>query len=176
MKVNLKITTFFLTISLFGISQTAIAQNDSEKNTGGNSYTTAIGVRGGWNSGLSVKHFIKNNAAIEGIVGTRWHGLNITGLYEIQKNNAFGVSRLAWEYGLGARLGLYNGQYYREYKKDRYYDDRNYTVVSVVGILGLEYYFTEIPFTLGIDIIPYFDVVGRGRNYIDGSLALRYVF
>ena len=41
------------------------------------SYTTGIGLRGGFTSGITLKHFIKSNAALELTLGTRWHGLSI---------------------------------------------------------------------------------------------------
>lgn len=139
-------------------------------------YKTGVGIRGGWTSGITIKHFISDKAAIEGVFGSRWHGFSITGLYELHKTPALGVSNLAWEYGAGARIGFYSGRYYREWDDDIYYYDRSYTVVSVVGIFGLEYQFGEIPFTASLDIMPYFDFLGRGSEFIDGSISFRYVF
>ena len=46
-------------------------------------YNTGIGLRGGLSDGLTIKHFIEEKAAIEGILGSRWKGISITGLYEI---------------------------------------------------------------------------------------------
>lgn len=90
-----------------------------------------------------------------------------------------------WFYGLGAHIGFYNEGYYG-YKCDRdgYYDkdgdwhrgeckDR-YTTVGIDGILGLEYQFNEIPFSIGLDIKPYFDFVGRGDHFGDGAFSIRY--
>jgi hypothetical protein len=67
---------------------------------------TGIGVRGGLSNGLTVKHFIGEKTAIEGLLASRWGGLNITGLYEIHNAAAFDVSRLNWYYGLGAHIGF----------------------------------------------------------------------
>ena len=53
-------------------------------------YNTGIGLRGGLSSGLTVKHFIGEKTAIEGLLATRWKGFNITGLYEIH-NQSFEV-------------------------------------------------------------------------------------
>ena len=148
----------------------------SSSSTGTYGYQTGIGVRGGWTSGLTIKHFISGNAAIEGIIGSRWHGFSIAALYEIHKTPALGFSRLAWEYGGGARIGFYSGRYYREWDDNNYYYDRNYTVISLVGVFGLEYQFGEIPFTASLDIMPYFDLIGRGGDFIDGSMSFRYAF
>ncbi len=167
-KLNFRILGWIIVIAVLFTAEKSVAQESG-------SYTTSIGVRGGFNSGISVKHFISSNSALEGIVGFRYHGINLTGLYELHKRNALGVSRLSWEYGVGASIGTYNGRNYSSWGNTRF-DDRNYTVVSIVGIIGLEYYFNEIPFTIGIDIMPYFDFIGNGNGFIDGNLAFRYVF
>lgn len=142
-----------------------------------NAYSTGIGLRGGVSSGLSIKHFVSGNAAAEFIIGSRWRGLSITGIYEIHKDNALGISGLVWEYGIGAHVGFYDGYNYGwKYQNDPYYRNRSVTAVGVVGILGLEYRFREIPFTIGADIIPYFDFNNGGNGFVDGSAAIRYVF
>lgn len=56
-------------------------------------YNTGIGLRGGFTNGLTVKHFISEKAALEGILASRWSGFEITGLYEIH-NRAFDTDRL----------------------------------------------------------------------------------
>lgn len=39
-------------------------------------YQTSIGLRGGFANGLTLKHFVSQNTAFEGIVASRWKGLN----------------------------------------------------------------------------------------------------
>ena len=141
-----------------------------------NGYKTGIGLRGGFTSGLTIKHFVTKTAAIEGIIGTRYSGLSLTGLYEWHTGRALETSGLAWEYGFGARMGFYNGKYYQESNNPFYYPDKNYSVISLVGILGLEYKFKGAPITLGFDVLPYIDLTYQSNNYFDGSLAIRYTF
>jgi len=43
-------------------------------------YNTGIGLRGGWGTGLTIKHFLNGKAAVEGILDSRWHGFSVTGL------------------------------------------------------------------------------------------------
>ena len=167
MKKKNNISKLLLILTFISFSQILFAQS--------NTYKTGIGLRGGFTSGLSIKHFVKSNAAIEGVIGTRYHGLSITGLYEWHSPNALAAPRLSWEYGFGLRAGFYNGRYYREHN-NYYYADKDYTVVSLVGILGLEYHFKEVPISLGFDVLPYFDLNSRGDDYFDGSLAIRYTF
>ena len=134
-------------------------------------YNTGIGLRGGWGTGITIKHFLGGNKAIEGIFDSQWHGVRITGLYEIH-NQAFGVDRLNWYYGVGAHIGFWNGDHYRDYN-----NNINYTVIGIDGILGLEYNFKEIPFNIGIDWKPMIDLGGSSGFYGDGgAISIRYIF
>ncbi len=133
-------------------------------------YTNGIGLRGGFYSGLTYKRFIKSNVAIEGILDTRWHGFEVVGLYEIQKeiNNADGLS---WFYGFGGHIGFYDGDY------AYWADEGNHTVIGIDGIIGLEYKIPDIPITLGLDWKPAFDVFGNSRFFADGgAFTIRYIF
>ncbi|WP_053179143.1 hypothetical protein [Sunxiuqinia dokdonensis] len=134
-------------------------------------YNTAIGLRGGFESGLTVKHFIGGEAALEGILSTRWHGFNITGLYEIH-NYPFAVEGLCWYYGFGGHLGFWDG-----YRSSRFDEDKAYTVVGLDGILGLEYSFVEVPICLSLDWKPALNVIGHSGFWGDGgALSIRYAF
>lgn len=152
--------------SLFG-------QNKESKKENHNVYNTAIGLRAGSTPGFTFKTFIKGNAAFEGIIHTRYHGILFTGLYEIHKQ-AFDTKNLHWFYGPGAHVGIYRANYYR----DRFGRIRSNDAVTagIDGILGLEYYIGEIPFTVGVDIKPFVDIVNPGFGYWDGALTIRYTF
>lgn len=150
-------------------------------------YTTALGLRGGYTSGISFKHFVSGNAAWELVVGSRWHGLSVTAIYELHKGNALGVSGMSWVYGIGARAGFYDGRYYYKGKKGcndpnnpkcyDYYDrnGRGMTALGIVGIGGLEYKFKEIPFTISLDLIPVVYLNHYNNGFLDGSVSLRYI-
>ncbi len=138
-------------------------------------YTTGIGLRGGAASGLTIKHFIKSDAAIEGIISTsfKYRGTAITVLYE-KHAQAFNTNGLLWYYGLGGHVGFYNGHDYYDRNHKRYGDDHVYGL-GVDGILGLEYYIRDIPFTIGADVKPYINIP-RGGGFWDTALHVRYVF
>jgi hypothetical protein len=134
-------------------------------------YNNGIGLRAGLYNGLTFKHFLGSKPAAEFLVSSRWSGFELTGLYEIH-NRAFNVDRLKWYFGVGAHLGLYNG------------DNTNwgntgtaYTIIGVDGILGLEYNFTELPINIGIDWKPAFNIIGYSKFWPDGgALSIRYIF
>lgn len=136
-------------------------------------YKTGIGLRAGYPAGLSVKHFISNNAALEGILATQWRGFVVTGLFEAHKPLA-DVDRLKWFYGFGAHVGFWNGSTYRSYWME---PGTSYTVIGIDGILGLEYSFEEIPINLSLDWKPAFNLTGYTGFWGDGgALSIRYIF
>jgi len=134
-------------------------------------YNTGIGFRGGFANGITVKHFLNERSAFEGIIASRWRGLEITGLYEIH-NTAFDVDRLNWYFGFGGHLGFWNGDY------AGWGDEgSNYTVIGVDGILGIEYNFEELPINLSLDWKPAFNIVGYSGFWGDGgAFSIRYIF
>jgi hypothetical protein len=136
-------------------------------------YKTGIGLRGGFESGLTIKHFTSQKSAYEFILSSRWRGFNITGLYEFH-NQAFSTDRLKWFIGFGGHIGFWNGDYTHNYWGTR---GKSYTVVGLDGILGLEYSFTEVPVSLSLDWKPAFNFIGYSGIWADGgALSIRYIF
>lgn len=144
-------------ISVFG---TLNAQN----------YETAIGLRGGLSNGITVKHFLTDVNAIEGILSTRWGGFGITGLYEF--NNKTAHEGLDWYYGVGAHFGAYDGS------ETPWGDtDVSYSVIGIDGIIGIEYTFATIPLNLSLDYKPALNLVGYNGFWGDNTaFSIRYAF
>ncbi|MEA1986083.1 MAG: hypothetical protein U9N76_01170 [Candidatus Marinimicrobia bacterium] len=133
-------------------------------------YNTAVGLRGGSPSGATVKHFMGEKVSLEGIVATRWQGINLTGLFEINKF-PFEIENLNWYYGFGAHVGLYSGNNVAWAS-----DNNSYLVIGADAILGIEYNLTEIPVNIGLDIKPAFNIFGTDGLMGDGALSIRYYF
>ncbi len=154
---------------------------------GGNGYSTGLGLRAGSPSGVTIKHFFKPSIAVEGIVGTNFNrrGINLTVLIE-KHGTAFQTRGLQWYYGLGGHVSSYSGSYYYDWYYDkkgrrRYYDDYDngtrFWGLGIDGVLGLEYQFQELPFTLGVDAKPFAELARRDAFFgVEGALSLRYVF
>jgi hypothetical protein len=133
-------------------------------------YNTGIGLRGGFANGITIKHFVSDKAAFEGIIASRWRGVELTALYEIH-GRAFDTDRLNWYAGFGGHVGFWDGN------DTRWGDDRSYTVIGIDGILGLEYNFLEIPINLSVDWKPAFNLFGYSGFWADGgALSIRYIF
>jgi uncharacterized protein YraI len=170
-------------------SNTRNQSSSGSQGSGNRDYTTGLGLRGGFTSGITFKHFVAPTGAVEIIAGTRWHGLSLTGLYEWHSPNALGIPGLSWEYGLGGQIGFFEGRYYYSHYRNyprrcndpynprcyEYWRDRSFTAFGLVGIGGLEYKFRDIPFTISLDLIPYFHFYHWLGQYIDGSISFRYV-
>jgi hypothetical protein len=134
-------------------------------------YNTGIGLRAGFNQGLTVKHFISEKSALEFLLATRWRGFEITGLYEIH-NQAFNAERLKWYFGFGGHIGFWNGDYAKWGEPGI-----TYTVIGIDGILGLEYSFNEVPINIGIDWKPAYNLSGYTGFWADGgAISIRYIF
>jgi hypothetical protein len=133
-------------------------------------YQTGIGFRGGLSNGLTIKHFITSDKALEGLLAARWGGFNVTGLYEIHAN-AFDATGLYWYYGFGGHIGTWN----TKYSSDRGYD--NTSIIGIDGILGIEYNIGAIPFNISLDYKPGFNILGDFGFWGDEfAISIRYVF
>ncbi len=132
-------------------------------------YNTGVGARMGFFNGLTVKHFLQEGRAVEGILSTRWDGFIITGLYEFQQEFA-DVNNLEWYFGGGAHIGFWQtGKYH--------FDGTAKSVFGLDIILGVEYTFDEFPFSVSLDWKPAFNVVGDSNWWGDGAaLSIRYTF
>jgi hypothetical protein len=133
-------------------------------------YETGLGLRVGTGVGFTVKHFINERSALEGLLTTRWHGFDITGLYE-KHAMAFDVDHLQWYYGFGAHLGFYDGDYVEWGAPGS-----TYNVLGIDGIIGLEYSFTEAPINVGIDLKPALNLTGYTGLWAEFGLTVRYIF
>ncbi len=148
----------FIVLALIGAFTLASAQD----------YSTGIGLRGGVAQGITVKHFMGDKSALEGLLSLHWGGFEITGLYEIHSMQLAGVDRLNLYYGAGAHLGIFDGTVRIAL------DGIN---IGVDGILGLEYNFEQIPINVSVDYKPAFNIIGERGFWGDGgALSLRYIF
>ncbi|MDD3727587.1 MAG: hypothetical protein WCS11_05295 [Dysgonamonadaceae bacterium] len=155
----MKLKTFLIIALLLAMTSTISAQY----------YKTGIGARVGFFNGLTVKHFVNPNNAMEGILNFRWDGVIITGLYEWQYRLP-NAPRFDYYLGVGGHIGFFD-----DYEWDDDDDNDSSTIVGVDLIIGLEYTFPTAPFTIGLDYKPAFNLIGDNRVWADG-LALSFRF
>lgn len=133
-------------------------------------YNLGIGIRGGYFSGITAKYFIGGSNALEGILSTRDKGLIITGLY-LYELPIPAVPNLYWDAGIGAHLGFVDHTY-------GYWNNYDNDMIAGIDLqLGLEYKFGPVPFSLGLDWKPAYNIIGwRGLWADDAALSLRFTF
>jgi hypothetical protein len=136
-------------------------------------YKHAIGGRFGEANGVTYKTFLKKNAALDLILNfqTRkdYSYFRLTGLYEIHQPIA-NAGGLNFYYGAGGTLGSV---------KHRKFEDDNDLLVSIDGVLGLDYKFDDVPINVSFDWKPALVIA---PSYADGfdarglGLSVRFTF
>jgi len=187
-----RLFSFALLVLCFA-SITGMAQRKKSAPAANAGYQTGIGLRaGGYSSGLTIKHFLsgKNNVAIEGLVTTEYRARGARFTLLLEKHVPIkDLKGLQFYYGAGGHLGAYRGRYYFEDVRFRrgkdygYYrvvyldDDRARVAGGADLVLGLEYKMDDLPFVLGFDYKPFFEVFnGYTGFYHDAAVSLRFTF
>jgi len=149
---------------VMGLSMAASAQN----------YTSAIGLRLGYPTSVSYKHFISDQGALEGFLGFRSYARSYSwvtlGLTYQHHWDISGVDGLSWYAGGGLSAFFWN-------YKDNFIGAEGNTSIGVLGALGLDYKFDSAPVNLSLDWLPIFFVNGYGSGFGGGygALSVRYV-
>lgn len=157
----MKKTIYLAVVATVFMATTVIAQKSRSYSS--TSYKTALGVKF-YPGAISLKHFVNDQAALEGL-GYFWdRGFRITGLYEIH-GDINGAPGLKWYVGPGAHVGFYNTKW------------GGGSSFGVDGVLGLDYKINVAPINLSLDWQPSFEF-GDGRGFTGnwGGFAIRYTF
>lgn len=152
-------------LSLTAPEMTAQTTDDPFTEASGD-YRTAIGIRAGGTSGLTFKHFVSSNRALEAIVWAGDNHFSLTGLYEAYVG-AFGVEGLNWYYGGGAHLKYQSIDIDWIDFDDDFYDGEDRFALGVDGIVGIEYKIPPIPIAISLDLKPNLEVWTTGDVDID---------
>lgn len=160
-----------LGLAMMAVTLSSVAQSAT-------SYQTALGIKF-YPGAITLKHFLKREAAIEGQIAFWDFGTQITGLYEFHKDIS-DVQGLKWYIGPGAHIGFWNN-HWRDYYYD-YYRTHPYggAYIGIDGIIGLDYKIQKAPINLSLDWQPAINF-GSGPAYYGfyaggGGLAIRYTF
>ncbi|HUX83704.1 MAG TPA: hypothetical protein VMV20_00615, partial [Chitinophagaceae bacterium] len=132
---------------------------------------TALGVRLGDPSGITLQGYISSSSALEGILGLGPYWFTLTGLYEYHQHFEE-TPGLGWYIGGGAHVGSFVIPNY-------YYHGNDYNgfIFGMDGILGLEYTFSEAPINLSLDWKPEIELTPyNGFIPGEGGFSVRYVF
>lgn len=137
----------------------------------------ALGLRlGGGNSvnnEISYQYGLSNKNRLEADLGLRsdryYNAFSLSGIYQW----VWGIeSGFSWYAGVGGQLGSWSW-------KNKYAgNDDSGTWLSVLGQVGIEYQFSEIPIQIAIDTRPSIGLVNYNSDlgYWDLALSVRYTF
>jgi len=136
----------------------------------GQDYHTGIGIKIGMAPGISAKHFLTTNGALEGVLTYRWQGVNFTGLGEFHIP-VFDTEGMYFFYGGGFHAGVWDSGLARgDAASGRKLN------MGLDAIVGLEHAFPGIPLSLGLDWKPNFNIIADSWLIIDEiSFTLRYL-
>lgn len=127
-------------------------------------YKNSLGVRLGSSvptvkSGITYKHFLSNNNALEGILSFG-DGTAICALYEIHKP-IYAVENLQWFIGAGGYVGFNNSS----------------SNLGAAGIVGLDYKFTNVPLNISLDWKPELNIISKVGFEASGvGFSARFTF
>jgi hypothetical protein len=134
-------------------------------------YNTGLGLRGGYPSGITVKQFLTDFTAVEGVFSFGWGGFGVTGLYQIH-NKIPDAPGFEWYYGAGAHLATAksdgNSPFAGSMGGELY--------LGVDGIVGVEYVFESAPISISLDILPILNIVNDIGLWFNTGLSIRYTF
>ena len=143
-------------------------------------FENAIGIRGGLTAGFEYRFYMDDANSYKFLLGTRDGGVQIHALKEFHQYDLFSFTdRLVLVYGAGLHAGY--EQWEKRYIEGNttWHEDRTAFLVGLDGLVGLEYLFYEVPISLGFEVKPYFDLLGREMfnvQLFDFAFTVKYLF
>jgi hypothetical protein len=147
-----------------------MASGQANAQSMGSDYQTALGLKF-FPGAISIKHFVDDRDALEGL-GYFWdHGFRFTGLYEIHAPIA-GAPGLKWYIGPGAHVGVYSDAWYN----DGHVYNSGAVSFGLDGVLGLDYKINQAPIDVSLDFQPSLEILNHPYFSGWGGLGVRYTF
>lgn len=140
-------------------------------------YNTAVGLRAGWTSGLTIKQSV-GAGYLEGMLGVRPYNTNLTLLYEVYRPS--GAANINWYFGAGGHLSYFNDRYYYypPYRDRPYYYYYADNAVGIDGIIGVEFKVPSAPVAFSLDLKPFIEFYHGGYwgTALDPGLGIKVAF
>jgi hypothetical protein len=145
--------------------------------------SSAIGLRGGGLSGMTIKLVDDDLRAVEILFGFQRNGMKMTGM--LQRFKPIKTDRISNLYmfsGLGAHAGFerWDQEETQVISGVTYYSYHR-AVSPVIGgdlIVGIEYHFESVPFHVSLDYKPYMEFFGEKIfriDFWDIGFSVRYI-
>ncbi len=136
-------------------------------------YDLGLGVKVGspWMSG-TIKYFLNDASALEGLVHVGNFGFGMTALYE-HHFIIGGLPGLRWYIGGGAHLAFQTSDGYNPFT-GLPRANKAYAGIDAVG--GVEYVFEKVPIAIGADVSPIINFAGNVHGWWNAGTYIRYTF
>ena len=143
-------------------------------------YSQSVGIRAGWSSGLEYRFYTDDSNSYKFLLSGRNRGLQAHALKEFHQYDLFSFSnQLVFVYGFGIHVGFERWNEWYAAPGRSWYDTRSSLIVGGDGLAGLEYIFDELPISAGIEVKPFFDILGKKPfriNVFDFAFTVKYLF
>lgn len=143
-------------------------------------YSRAIGIRGGLSSGFEYRFYSDAQNSYKVLLSTRHSGFQATVFKEFHQYEVFNFpDQVAFVYGVGVHAGCERWRERHFNATHTWYENRTSMVAGLDGLAALEFTFTSLPLTAGIEVKPFFNVLGRRSvevELFDFAFTLKYLF
>lgn len=133
----------------------------------GNGYKNAIGIRGGWGAEVSYQRYISPANRLEGTLGIDRYGFCVEAMHQWMFELPINTSGL-WQWYAGAGVGIGS------------WDDDDFKhgfSMGLLGQIGIEYTFANIPLQLSLDYRPGFYFLPEDEaNWGGIAIGVRFCF
>jgi hypothetical protein len=150
----------------------------------GQGFNQAVGIRGGLTPGIEYRYYTSDAQSFKALLGIRnlqdRRGVQLHVLSEYYLYDLFDFSyQLVFYYGFGAHTGYESWDEIRYGPNSNIQDTQTAFVAGFDGLVGVEYLFYEAPVTAGIEVKPYFDILGKDGldiQPLDFAFTIKYLF
>ncbi|WP_167617639.1 hypothetical protein [Maribellus sediminis] len=143
-------------------------------------YKNAVGIRGGLTSGFEYRIYTDDANSYKFLLGSRDNGVQLHAFKEFHQYDMFNFTdQLIFFYGAGMHIGYEQWQKHYVEGNSSWYEERTAMLAGLDGLVGLEYQFYEVPISLGLEVKPYFDILGREMfnvELFDFAFTVKYLF
>ncbi len=143
-------------------------------------FNHAIGIRGGLSSGFEYRIYTNDTNSYKFLLSTGDDRLQLHALKEFHQWDMFNFTdRLVFVYGAGIHAGFESWDEVHHKNNTSWYDTHSALIAGLDGLAGLEYIFYEAPVSIGFEVKPYFNFLGRDFfdvELFDFAFTVKYLF
>ena len=143
-------------------------------------YNQSVGIRGGISSGFEYRVFTDDYNSYKALLSTRNRGLQFHAIKEFHRYDMFSFAeQLVFYYGAGIHVGYERWDVKDNYDNVTWYETRSSVIAGMDGLAGLEYVFYDVPISIGFEVKPYFDLLGKEFfqvDLFDFAFTVKYLF